>query len=120
MERNIMITGMIITNIVVFIFNLIFCPIVILLYCKPRQIDKPINPWKTTSPAFSKTNPRVIIEFKTFYADESPDQQELSFCLPYREWCIFEKTTIYQDLIQYLDNLQIQLPPKQPPSSESL
>lgn len=46
-------------------------------------------------------------EIATLYANNAPQKKELLISLEYPDWCRFEKTQLYQDLIAYLERLKI-------------
>ena len=46
-------------------------------------------------------------EIITLYADNVPHRKGLMISLEYPDWCEFEKTLLYRDLIEHLEHLEI-------------
>lgn len=44
----------------------------------------------------------------TYYADNLPYRQEVVISLEYPDWCKFEKTPLYRELIEYFHQVEIQ------------
>lgn len=49
---------------------------------------------------------RGDMEITEFYADNQPYCREVRFSVPYDEWSEFEKSTFFQELSQYLEDLK--------------
>lgn len=48
----------------------------------------------------------------TFYANNVPAERVLTISLEFRDWCEFERTSVYQQLMKYLDNLETRSNPQ--------
>lgn len=49
-----------------------------------------------------------VLEIIPFYADNEMYCQELCFSVPAGEWCKFENSQLYRDLVKYVHSLKTQ------------